>query len=174
MQTTQHMLSAARSASAAVCAASPAAFALPAGQALTLQPATAAVLRITQGTAWVTLPSLPGDHFLRAGDALRVPVGDKLVMEAWPHSAADPLRFAWDAAPAALPANLPVTLPVNMAAPLSYCSAVLVPLADLRAALALSAGAAARLLLGLGALGVGVLLDAATFLATSRARSSTV
>ncbi len=171
MQTTQHMPSAALTASAAVCAASPEAFALPAGQALTLQPATAAVLRITQGTAWVTLPSLPGDHFLRAGDALRVPVGDKLVMEAWPHSAADPLRFAWDAAPAALPA----TSPVNVAAgQLSYCTAVLAPLADLRAALALGAGAAARLLLGLGALGVGVLLDAATFLATSRARSSTV
>jgi hypothetical protein len=171
MQTTQHMLSAARSASSAVCAASPAVFALPAGQALTLQPAIAAVLRITQGGAWVTLPSLPGDHFLRAGDALRVPVGDKLVMEAWPHSAANPLRFAWDAAPAALSATSPVNVAVGQ---LSYCTAVLVPLADLRAALALGAGAVARLLLGLGALGVGVLLDAATFLATSRARSSTV
>lgn len=39
------------------------AFTLLAGRALSLQPRERSVLRIAQGSAWVTLPSKPGDHF---------------------------------------------------------------------------------------------------------------
>jgi Protein of unknown function (DUF2917) len=46
-------------------------FALHTGSAIALLPHAAAVLRISQGTAWVTLPSQPGDHFLSAGDTLQ-------------------------------------------------------------------------------------------------------
>ena len=139
-----------------------------------LCPRTKSLLRITQGAVWVTLPSLPGDHFLAAGDVLEVPACEALVLEALRSPEDVPVYFAWDAAA--------VTLPVLARAPwlplasprLSYCSAVLAPLADLRAALVLGAGAVVRLALGVAALVAGRFLDAAIFLATSRARSSTV
>ncbi len=150
------------------------AFALPVGSAVRLCPRAKSLLRITQGRVWVTLPSLPGDHFLAAGDVLEVPACDAVVLQALRTSEELPVYFAWDAAA--------VTLPVRARAPWqplasprpSYCSAVLTPLADLRAALVLGAGAVVRLALGVAALAAGSLLDAAIFLATSRARSSTV
>jgi Protein of unknown function (DUF2917) len=79
-------------------------FVLRAGQALSLRPKVAAVLRVAQGAAWVTLPSLPGDHFLRAGDSLRASPGDHVVMEVWPApaksaQASTALHFDWDPVP---------------------------------------------------------------------------
>ena len=62
--------------------------ALPTGRAMALQPHAAAVLRISQGAAWVTLPSQPGDHFLQAGDTLHIRAGDRVVMEPWQHGPA--------------------------------------------------------------------------------------
>ncbi len=176
------------------------AFALRAGRALSLKPAHASLLRIVQGGAWVTLPSRPGDHFLRAGDELRVPPHDAVVLEAWRTPQAQPsetLYFDWDPVPMQVPQQAPVSRPALTrasqravdacepagAAPQalwagrarpSYCTAVLQPLADLRAALVLGAGAAVRLGWGLLGLGAGKLWDAAAFLAASRARSSTV
>ncbi len=165
------------------------AFALRAGRAMTLQPRAAATLRITQGAAWVTLASQPGDHFLQAGDALPISACDRVVMEAWHVPAHESLYFDWDSTP------LPVAAPDGMAvrgswrqpasgartqgaAPLgllapSYCDAVLAPLADLRGAAVLGGKAAVRLVLGLAALTLGKVLDTAIFLATSRARAST-
>jgi hypothetical protein len=144
-------------------------FALHTGSAIALLPHAAAVLRISQGTAWVTLPSQPGDHFLSAGDTLRVKAGDRVVMEPWhkpasPAPATETLYFDWDPVPfqiaqpiaASAAAQQAVALrgswhrlPVQPAPRASYCAAVLAPLADLRAAAALGAGAAARLTVGL-------------------------
>ena len=45
----------------------------------------------------MTLPSQPGDHFLRAGDSLQVHAGDDVVMEPWRVPAGQVLCFDWDA-----------------------------------------------------------------------------
>ena len=149
-------------------------FALHSGRALALKPYAATVLRISQGTAWVTLPSQPGDHFLQAGDTLHISAGDRVVMEPWhkPSSqtpATETLYFDWDpvplqianphAAPHAAQQAVALRgtwhrLPVQPAPRTSYCAAVLAPLADLRAAVALGAGAAARLTVGLATWGL--------------------
>jgi hypothetical protein len=142
---------------------------------MALQPHAAALLHISQGTAWVTLPSQPGDHFLQAGDTLRVEAGDRVVMEPWhkPSSqmpATETLYFDWDPVPLQVansistPHAAPQTvalrgswhrLPVQPARRATYCAAVLAPLADLRAAAALGAGAMARLTVGLATWGLG-------------------
>ncbi len=140
-------------------------FALHAGRAITLQPPSAAVLRISQGTAWITLPSQPGDHFLRVGDTLRVEAGERVVMEPWHRPASqmlatETLYFDWDPVPLQIagPKTAPQAvvargswhrLAAQPAQRASYCTAVLAPLADLRAAFALGAGAVARLTIGL-------------------------
>lgn len=149
-------------------------FALQSGRAMALKPSAAAVLRISQGTAWVTLPSQPGDHFLQAGDTLRIFAGDRVVMEPWhrpssPTPANETLYFDWDPVPlhisqassAPHAAQQAVALrgswhrlPAQPGPRASYCAAVLAPLADLRAALALGAGAAARLTVGLATWGL--------------------
>jgi Protein of unknown function (DUF2917) len=166
-------------------------FALPTGHALSLKPAEPSQLRITQGSAWVTLPSVPGDHFLQAGDTLQVRACDALVMEAWRMPQGQTLYFDWDPVPMRMPASTstPASSPalalgswLRAAAPArprpSYCAAVLAPLADLRLAVVLGSGAAARLTAGLLGLAIGKLVDASVFLvaaftAASRARSST-
>ena len=108
------------------------AFTLAAGRAITLRQPAKAVLRIVRGSAWVTLSSQLGDHFLQAGDVLAVPQYDTVVLEALHTSADSPLYFDLDVVPTA------------------------------------------RLSWGPVGFGVGRFLDAAIFLATSRARSSTV
>ena len=127
------------------------AFALCAGRAMALRPTTDGLLRISQGGAWVTLPSQPGDHFLKAGESLRVPAGDAVVFEAWKMPATEHLYFDWD------PVPMRIAAPRNMGcrvrgparnAPWAQ------PLADLRAALVLTgratvlAGAALLRLVG--------------------------
>jgi hypothetical protein len=131
------------------------AFALRAGRAMTLRPNANAVLRITQGAAWVTLRSQPGDHFLRAGDSLRVSRSDRLVMEAWQVPATQSLYFDWDPVPMQVIAPNTVTVrgrwhsaPAWSASYPCYCAAVRQPLTDLRAALILGFGAAGRLATG--------------------------
>jgi hypothetical protein len=182
-------------------------FALRTGRAIKLQPQSASTLRITHGAAWVTLPSLPGDHILRAGDSLPIQPGDAVVLEAWHVPVQESIYFDWDAASLqVLAAGSAVADSVaadgvaargswlreahavgsrngqreagglgrwGMVSP-SYCEAVLAPLADLRGAVAAGGFAAARLLLGLGVLALGKLLDIAIWVATSRARASTV
>jgi Protein of unknown function (DUF2917) len=138
------------------------AFALQAGHAITLRPKAQAMLRITQGAAWVTLPSQPGDHFLRAGDSLRISACDRVVMEAWQVPATQSLYFDWDPLPMQITAADTVAARGNrLSAPKwsaprpSYCAAVRQPLADLRAALALAVGATGRLATGFAAWGFG-------------------
>ena len=99
------------------------------------------------------------------------------------------LYFDWDPVPMHIPVHAPAAayVPVlgswlRAAAPgrprPSYCAAVLAPLADLRLAAGLGAGAVARLTTGLLGLAVGKLVDTSVFLAAavtaaSRARTKT-
>jgi Protein of unknown function (DUF2917) len=163
-------------------------FALRAGRAMALQPHAASLLRISQGAAWVTLPSQPGDHFLQAGDTLRVKAGDRVVMEPWhmpttQMSATETLYFDWDPVPLQITKSIAAPQAAQQAVAVrgswhrlaaqpapraSYCAAVLAPLADLRAAAVLGAGAAARLTVGLATWGLAaawrtVLAGAARF-----------
>jgi hypothetical protein len=118
------------------------AFTLPAGRAILLRPPAKAVLRIVQGGAWVTLPSQPGDHFLRAGDRLHVRAGDDVVMEGWRVPAGQALCFDWDARPAqpvAKHRNLKSFYKSFDARP-QQRRAALIPLTDLRAALLMCSG----------------------------------
>lgn len=118
------------------------AYTLRAGRALQLRPPANALLRIVQGGAWVTLPSQPGDHFLRAGDSLQVHAGDDVVMEPWRVPAGQVLCFDWDASGTARsaqaiaqrpkPSSLHMTPQRRLAAQLG--------LTDLRAALLICSG----------------------------------
>ncbi len=128
-------------------------FALHAGRAMTLQPLRGAMLRITQGRAWITLSSQPGDYFLRTGDSLRVRANDRMVMEAWPvpakSTAASPsLYFDWDPVPMRQAAPLHLAVRGNWAPPAARqpapSAAVAQALVDLRTALGLATGLAAR------------------------------
>ena len=104
------------------------------GQALSLRPRVAGVLRIRQGRAWATLGERPrghgpdaGDYFLLPGEQLLVQPGRHLVLESLDQGA---LGFEW--LPRA-PAHEPL----------------LQPLDDLHAAARLAASALLRLLRGL-------------------------
>ncbi len=78
---------------------------LAAGQAATLQARHSSCLVVLQGRAWATLSNPAGgsaalDHVLNVGDALQMPAGALLVMEAWPGEHTDrPLRFRWNEVP---------------------------------------------------------------------------
>jgi hypothetical protein len=128
---------------------SPASHALPgtwklaAGRAITLRPRENGVLRVAHGQLWVTFDGPHtgprndlGDHFIGVGEQLRLHAGQRLVAEAWNGGA--PAYFSWD------------PLPERSEAP--RIAAVLQPLADLRLAWSLGAGAIARLVTGLGRL----------------------
>jgi Protein of unknown function (DUF2917) len=163
-------------------------FALRTGRAMALQPHAASLLHISQGAAWVTLPSQTGDHFLQTGDSLRVEAGDRVVMEPWHTPASqmtvnETLYFDWDPVPLQVAKSIAAPqaaqqvvalrgswhrLAAQPAPRASYCAAVLAPLADLRAAAVLGAGAAARLTVGLATWGLAaawrtVLAGAARF-----------
>ena len=113
-----------------------------AGGPLSLRPTRASVLRIARGQAWVTLGSAPrghgnesGDHFLNAGQELRVLPGRHLVLESVD---ANPLYFDW------MP--VPATPWVQSA---RWEQAVVQPLRDFGWALSLATSALLRLLRGL-------------------------
>jgi hypothetical protein len=135
----------------------PGAWKLGAGRAVTLQPREAGALRVAHGCLWATFDgphggalNESGDHVLGAGERLVLQAGQRLVVEAW--NGAAPAYFSWD----------PVAAP--LASPSRRLAAVVQPLADLRLALALGAGAVGRLVAGLA----GLALD----LVTGRARES--
>jgi len=73
------------------------------GQAVTLQPAAAGVLRVDSGALWATgdgphagPPDAIGDRLLGAGQALRLRAGERLVVE--PVGRDAPARFDWQPA----------------------------------------------------------------------------
>jgi hypothetical protein len=68
------------------------AFVLPAAQALALRPKEPSSIRITCGTAWVTIDD-GVDYFLAAGQQLTAPAGSRVVMESM--LPGDQLKFDW-------------------------------------------------------------------------------
>jgi hypothetical protein len=116
--------------SAACQAARSGAYLLAPAHALGLFPRQPSELRITCGQAWVTFGD-GMDHFLQAGQALRVPAARHVVLESL-HGTV--LKFDFRALPARVHASAPATQPLRQAG------------RDLRAAGAL----AVRGLLGLG------------------------
>lgn len=115
------------------------------GRAMTLLPREPGVLRVAQGQLWATFdgphggpPNDLGDHVLGAGEQLRLRSGQRLVLESWNARAA--AYFSWD----------PIAEPARSAPP--RLAAVAGPLADLRLALALGAGATGRLVAALAGL----------------------
>ena len=118
-------------------------FKLAAGRAVTLAPREAGVLRIVHGRVWLTVDGRGqprSDVFLSAGEQLTLRRGERLVMESFePRAHTASAWFHWD----------PVA--ETMAVP-SRRQAVTQPLADLRLALLLGAGAAGRLVLGVAGL----------------------
>jgi hypothetical protein len=139
---------------------SPAGQALPgcwklgADRAVTLCPREDGILRIAHGRLWVTLdgPRVgsgndSGDHFLNAGEELVLQRGQRVVMEPWGLEGQAPAYFTWD------PVASLVRSPLRAAS--RWQLSVVQPLADLRLALVLGAGAVGRLVFGL----VGVATD---------------
>lgn len=75
---------------------------LAAGQALSLQPRQAGLLRVAQGQMWVTLGVAPhgagnelGDCFLRAGEQLAVSPGQHVVLEPFERAQQQAVLFDW-------------------------------------------------------------------------------
>ncbi len=119
------------------------------GRAITLRPVTDGILRVAHGSVWATIdgphgagPTDSGDHVLQVGRSMYVRAGQRVVIESWAAHTAS--YFAWDPVIAAAPARAQRPLP-NPAV-------VLQPLADLRAALALTGRALAQLAGGLARL----------------------
>lgn len=80
---------------------------LAVGQALSLQPRQAGLLRVAKGQVWVTLGVAPhgarnelGDYFLRAGEQLAVSPGQKVVLEPFERAQQQSVFFDWTPSPA--------------------------------------------------------------------------
>jgi hypothetical protein len=123
-----------------IAPALPGTWKLAAGRAITLRPRKDGVLRVAHGRLWVTFDGPHagprndlGDHFIGVNEQLRLRAGQRLVAEAWNDGA--PAYFSWD------------PLLAHREAP--RLAAVAQPLADLRLAWSLGAGAVARLVTGL-------------------------
>jgi hypothetical protein len=159
---------------------------LGSGRALTLRPTEAGVLRIAHGQVWLTFDNAHqddgvrgGDHFLSAGEELRLLPGQVLVMESWHAANVSPAYFSWDPLPAA--AGVALARPsrhalAQRAVSLPWRAGVAQPLRDLRGALGLAGVASGRLAFGLaGMLGAALLAllpGFVTGLATGRARTA--
>lgn len=159
---------------------------LGSGRALTLRPTEAGVLRIAHGQVWLTFDNAHqddgvrgGDHFLGAGEELKLLPGQVLVMESWHAAHASPAYFSWDPLPAA--AGVALASPTRhalaqRAVSLPWRAGVAQPLRDLRGALGLAAAASGRLAFGLaGTLATALLVLLPRFvvaLATGRARTA--
>ena len=118
---------------------------LAGGRAMTLRPRESGLLRIVQGSVWVTGDGPhpgplndQGDLILHAGEDLPVRRGQRVVVEA--HDRRLPAYFTWDPVPEPAPRRL-------------RAAALAQPAEDLRLAVVLGARASGRLLAALAALG---------------------
>lgn len=158
---------------------------LGAGRALSLQPTQPGLLRIAHGQMWITFDNAHrddgvrgGDHFLGAGEELKLLPGQVLVMESWNLGNASAAYFSWDPLPAA--AGVALAAPsrhalAQRAVALPWRAGVAQPLRDLRGALGLAAAASGRLAFGLAGAAAAAMLALlprfATDFATGRART---
>ncbi|MEO8024058.1 DUF2917 domain-containing protein [Polaromonas sp.] len=137
-------------------------------QALTLRPNRAGVLRIAHGRVWITFDHVRpddtvrgGDHFLDAGDILKLQPGQALVMESWSAGQHNAAYFSWDPLPACEGVILSTRPHRVLATAPQWRASVHQPLRDLRLALVLTGSALARLAAGLVVALVGALLSLA-------------
>jgi Protein of unknown function (DUF2917) len=121
---------------------------LAGGQAMTLQPRHAGVLRINVGQVWATLDgphSGPangwGDMFLKEGQLLNLQSGQRVVIEPRGDAANRPAFLEWEPTTARPGHDLEKTSRWQLA--------VVMPASELVAALVLAMGAASRLITGL-------------------------
>jgi Protein of unknown function (DUF2917) len=115
------------------------------GRAVSLRPREDGVLRVAHGHVWVTFDGPHagplndlGDRVLGAGEEMQVLAGRRVVLE--PNGRTEPAYFSWEFASAPEPVRV------------ERAELVLQPLHDLRLALGLAGGAAARLAAGLARL----------------------
>ena len=118
---------------------------LEAARAVAMCPRKPSVLQVTQGEVWVTLTgphaghgNERGDVFLQAGQTLHIPSGQRVVLESLGKPGDLPVRFDW------VPASAVNTGRVQ------YQQSVAQPLSDLLQSLHSAAGAAGRLVVGMG------------------------
>ena len=78
-------------------------FKLSSGQALSLTPRASGELRIAHGRVWATFANASGDvsaragdHFVNAGEALRLQPGQQLVLEAYDNAPQGHVYFSWE------------------------------------------------------------------------------
>ena len=128
---------------------------LVAGRAITLQPREEGTFKVAHGQMWVTYDgphkgpyNQSGDHFVAAGQTVRLRAGQRMVVESWNWQ--NPSYFTWD----------PLPVPARAAAP--RFNAVVQPLADLRLAIVFGAGAVTRLVSGVGAIAWGLVAPQST------------
>lgn len=125
------------------------------GRALTLQPSRPGVLRIAHGMVWVTFDNAHwddgvrgGDHFLGAGDTLKLLPGQSLVMESWNAAQNTAAYFSWDPLPASEGIAIGLRQATAFADSPQWRTGVLQPMRDLRLAFGLAGTASARLVAG--------------------------
>ena len=130
------------------CAAVSGCWQLMPGQAISLVPREAGVLRIARGRVWAIVDgphtghgNESGDHFMQAGQVLAARSGQRLVFESWDQADPSPVYFDWT------PTSRAVELPVPVT---NWQVAVAQPAQDLRHAMLLAAQALGQLLRGLG------------------------
>ena len=126
-------------------------FKLSAGRAMSLTPSVPGELRIAHGRVWVTFANAvndstarAGDHFLDAGDLLRLQPGQQLVLEMVGKNASESVYFSWE--PDAIKPLAVIPRRTQLAK-----AEVRQPLRDLHAALHQAGWALGRLVQGLAA-----------------------
>ncbi|HZY18865.1 MAG TPA: DUF2917 domain-containing protein [Ramlibacter sp.] len=129
----------------------PGAWKLEPGRAVTLRPREEALLRVMQGRIWVTFDGPHagalndlGDRVVGAGETFHAPAGRRIVLE--PMDSGVPAWFNWEFAPEALPVATTARQGVRQS------------WRELRLALGLAGGAAARLAGGLVRAAAGAVL----------------
>ncbi len=126
-------------------------FKLSAGRAMSLTPQVPGELRMAHGRAWVTFANAAndstaraGDHFLAAGDLLRLQAGQHLVLEMIENNPQQSVYFSWEPDTVLSLEASPRQLQLGQAE-------VRQPLLDLGAALHQAGWALGRLVYGLAA-----------------------
>ncbi|MFZ4285967.1 DUF2917 domain-containing protein [Variovorax sp. HJSM1_2] len=129
---------------------------LDAGRATTLQPQQAGVFRVAHGAVWITFndPRAAvgagnglGDHILYAGEQIKLPAGQKAVVEPWALNGASQAAAYFSWTPEWAAARSSDRSPGLVAA--SAQGSVAQPMRDLGVALGLAAGALGRLAMAL-------------------------
>ena len=112
MQTIRHLLFSQR------ISPPPAEWVVRKGQAMTLRPKSAGVLRVTKGRVWVTLNTascgsvaVTHDHFVVPDHDLPLRAGQGFVLEAWPLAGDETVQLQW------LPASNGISLPRHTGSP---------------------------------------------------------